>query len=140
MASVNKVILIGNLGKDPEVRTFPDGSAVANVSIACSESWKDKATGEKKESTEWVNLVFHRKLAEIVGQYLKKGAQIYVEGKLKTRKWQDKTTGQDKYSTEVICHEMTMLGSKGDNAGRSAPVSNGAPATNNSTEDDGMPF
>ena len=139
MASVNKVILIGNLGKDPEVRHFPNGDAVANVSIACSESWKDKTTGEKKESTEWVNLVFTRKLAEIVGQYLKKGSQIYVEGKLKTRKWQDKTSGQDRYTTEVVCHEMTMLGSKGDNAGRSAPVSNDPPASS-TTEEEGIPF
>ena len=139
MASVNKWIGIGNLGKDPEVRHFPNGDAVANVSIACSESWKDKTTGEKKESTEWVNLVFTRKLAEIVGQYLKKGSSIYVEGKLKTRKWQDKTTGQDKYTTEVHCHEMTMLGSKGDPASRSTPVSNGAPAAN-SDDSEGIPF
>ena len=138
MASVNKVILIGNLGKDPEVRSFPDGNAVANVSIACSESWKDKNTGEKKESTEWVNLVFTRRLAEIVGQYLKKGSSIYVEGKLKTSKWQDKTTGQDKYTTEVYCYEMTMLGSKGDNAGRSAPVSNGGSDT--ATKEEDTPF
>ncbi|MDA8191804.1 MAG: single-stranded DNA-binding protein, partial [Gammaproteobacteria bacterium] len=96
---INKVILIGNLGKDPEIRYVPNGGAVANLNIATSESWKDKATGEKQERTEWHRVVFFGKLAEIASEYLKKGAQIYVEGRLQTRKWQDKS-GQDRYTTE----------------------------------------
>ena len=108
--SVNKVILIGHLGKDPEVRYMPNGEAVANVSIATSENWKDKS-GEKQEKTEWHNLVFYKRLAEIVGEYLKKGSQIYVEGRLQTRKWQTKE-GQDRYTTEIIVNEMKMLGGK----------------------------
>lgn len=111
MASVNKWIGIGNLGADPETRYMPNGDAVANIRIACTESWKDKSTGEKKEVTEWVRIVFYRKLAEIVGQYLKKGASIYVEGKLETRKWQDKD-GKDCYTTQVVASEMRMLGGK----------------------------
>lgn len=106
--SVNKVILIGHLGKDPEVRYMPNGEAVANVSIATSENLKDKS-GEKQEKTEWHNLVFYKRLAEIVGEYLKKGSQIYVEGRLQTRKWQTKE-GQDRYTTEIIVNEMKMLG------------------------------
>lgn len=121
--SVNKVILIGHLGKDPEIRYMPNNEAVANVSMATSEQWKDKA-GEKQEKTEWHHLVFYRRLAEIAGQYLKKGAQIYVEGRIQTRKWQDKDTGQDRYMTEIIVNTMEMLGSK--NADRPAP--NNAPA------------
>jgi len=108
--SVNKVILIGHLGKDPEVRYLPNGEAVANVSIATSETWKDKS-GEKQEKTEWHNLVFYKRLAEIVGEYLKKGSQIYVEGRLQTRKWQTKE-GQDRYTTEIVVNEMKMLGGK----------------------------
>ncbi len=108
--SVNKVILIGHLGKDPEVRYMPNGEAVANVSIATSENWKDK-NGEKQERTEWHNLVFYKRLAEIVGEYLKKGSQIYVEGRLQTRKWQTKE-GQDRYTTEIIVNEMKMLGGR----------------------------
>jgi single-strand DNA-binding protein len=111
MSSVNKVILVGHLGRDPEVRYSSDGTAFANVSIATSEQWKDKQTGEKKERTEWHKLVFAGKLAEIVGEYLKKGAQIYVEGKLQTRKWTDKE-GVEKYTTEVRCDEMRMLGKR----------------------------
>lgn len=111
MASVNKVILVGNLGKNPEMRYMPNGDAVANITLATSETWKDKQTGEKKESTEWVRVVFFRKLAEIVGQYLKKGSQVYVEGSLKTRKWQDKE-GQDRYTTEIVADTMQMLGSR----------------------------
>lgn len=107
---VNKVILVGNLGRDPEVRYMPNGEAVANVAIATSETWKDQQ-GQQQERTEWHNVVFYRKLAEIVGQYLKKGAQIYIEGKLRTRKYQDKN-GQDRYSTEVIADEMQMLGGR----------------------------
>lgn len=110
MSSVNKVILIGNLGKDPETRYTSSGESVANVSLATSESWKDKA-GEKKERVEWHKLSFFGKLAEVVGQYLKKGGKIYIEGKLQTRKWQDKD-GADRYTTEIVCDRMQMLGTK----------------------------
>lgn len=109
MASVNKVILVGNLGADPEVRYLPNGDAVTNIRIATTESWKDKNTGEKKELTEWHRVVFYRKLAEIAGQYLKKGSQVYIEGRLRTRKWQGQD-GQDRYSTEIEATEMQMLG------------------------------
>jgi len=108
--SVNKVILIGRLGKDPEVRYMPNGEAVTNATLATSENWKDKS-GAKNERTEWHTLVFYRRLAEIAGEYLKKGSMIYVEGKLQTRKWQDKE-GKDRYTTEIIVNEMTMLGGK----------------------------
>ena len=108
---VNKVILVGNLGKDPEVRYSPNGQAVANVTLATSESWKDKNTGDKQERTEWHRVVFFGRLAEIAGEYLKKGAQIYVEGRLQTRKWQDKE-GKDRYTTEIVAAEMQMLGSR----------------------------
>ena len=109
---VNKVILVGNLGKDPEVRYMSNGNAVCNAVLATSESWKDKQTGEQKEKTEWHNIVFYRRLAEIAGEYLKKGSQVYIEGKLQTRKWQDKS-GNDRYTTEIIANEMQMLGSRG---------------------------
>ena len=111
MASVNKVILVGNLGADPETRFMPNGDAVANIRLATTESWKDKASGEKKEITEWHRVVFYRKLAEIVGQYLKKGSAVYVEGRIRTRKWQDKE-GRDRYTTEIIANEMQMLGGR----------------------------
>ncbi len=111
MASVNKVILIGNLGKDPETRYMPNGDQVTNITVATSEQWTDKASGEKKEATEWHRVVFFRRLAEIAGQYLKKGSQVYVEGALKTRKWQDKD-GQDRYTTEIVADEMKMLGKR----------------------------
>jgi single-strand DNA-binding protein len=111
MASVNKVILVGNLGKDPEMRYMPNGDAVANITLATTDTWKDKTTGDKKEATEWHRVVFFRKLAEIAGQYLKKGSQVYVEGSLKTRKWQDKE-GQDRYTTEIVADTMQMLGSR----------------------------
>ena len=111
MASVNKVILVGNLGKDPEVRYMPNGDAVTNITLATTDTWKDKQTGDKKEATEWHRVVFFRKLAEIAGQYLKKGSQVYVEGSLKTRKWQDKE-GQDRYTTEIVADTMQMLGSR----------------------------
>ena len=114
---VNKVILVGNLGKDPEVRYSPNGGAVANITIATSESWKDKTSGEKQEKTEWHRVVFFGRLAEIAGEYLKKGAQIYIEGRLQTRKWQDKE-GKDRYTTEIVANEMQMLGSR---EGRGAP-------------------
>jgi single-strand DNA-binding protein len=110
MASVNKVILIGNLGRDPETRYMPDGGAVTNVSIATTDVWKDKQ-GEKQERTEWHRVAFFGKLAEIAGEYLKKGSQVYVEGRLQTRKWQDKE-GQDKYTTEIVADRMQMLGSR----------------------------
>ena len=111
MASVNKVILVGNLGADPETRYMPNGDAVANIRLATTESWKDKATGEKKEITEWHRVVFFRKLAEIVGQYLKKGSAVYIEGRIRTRKWQDKE-GQERYTTEIEANEMQMLGGR----------------------------
>ena len=110
MASVNKVILIGNLGRDPETRYMPDGGAITNVSVATTEQWKDK-NGEKQEKTEWHRVAFFGKLAEIAGEYLKKGSQVYVEGRLQTRKWQDKD-GQDKYTTEIVANVMQMLGSR----------------------------
>ena len=109
MASVNKVILVGNLGKDPEIRYMPNGDAVTNITLATTDSWKDKNTGEKKETTEWHRIVFFRKLAEIAGQYLKKGSQVYIEGALKTRKWQDQS-GQERYTTEIVADSMQMLG------------------------------
>src|SRR3954467_5679210 len=111
MASVNKVIVVGNLGRDPETRYMPDGAAITNVSVATSFQWTDKASGEKKEETEWHRVVFRAKLAEIAGEYLKKGSQVYVEGRLRTRKWQDKD-GQDRYTTEIMATEMKMLGSR----------------------------
>ena len=109
MASVNKVILVGNLGRDPETRYMPDGAAITNVSVATSFQWTDKASGEKKEETEWHRVVFRGKLAEVAGEYLKKGSQVYIEGSLRTRKWQDKD-GQDRYSTEIRGDVMQMLG------------------------------
>jgi single-strand DNA-binding protein len=111
MASVNKVIIVGNLGRDPETRYMPNGEAVTNIAVATTESWKDKNSGEKKELTEWHRITFYRKLAEIAGQYLKKGSQIYVEGRLQTRKWQDKE-GVERYTTEIIADTMQMLGSR----------------------------
>jgi single-strand DNA-binding protein len=113
---VNKVILVGNLGGDPEVRYMPSGNAVTNVTLATSESWKDKNTGQMQERTEWHRVVFFNKLAEIVGEYLRKGSQVYVEGALRTRKWQDQS-GQDKYTTEIVASEMQMLGGRGGGAG-----------------------
>ena len=111
MASVNKVILVGNLGKDPEVRYAPSGSAICNVTIATSRNWKDKTSGDKVEETEWHRVVFYDRLAEIAGEYLKKGRPVYVEGRLKTRKWQDKE-GKDVYTTEVIAENMQLLGGR----------------------------
>ena len=125
MASVNKVILVGNLGKDPEVRYSPDGAAICNVSIATTSSWKDKTSGEKREETEWHRVVFYGKLAEIVGQYMVKGKAMYIEGRLKTRKWQDKQTGADRFSTEVIADQMQMLGGKEEGGQQRQPIGNG---------------
>jgi single-strand DNA-binding protein len=140
MASINKVILVGNLGRDPETRYLPEGGAVTNVSIATTDTWKDKTSGEKKEATEWHRVVFFNRLAEIAGEYLKKGSQVYVEGRLRTRKWQDKE-GQDKYTTEIVCDTMQMLGGRqgmgegggrgadrGDSSDRGGPPSDGRPA------------
>ncbi len=112
MASVNKVIIVGNLGRDPEMRTFPSGDQVANVTIATTDRWRDKNTGENRESTEWHRVVFNGRLAEIVGQYLRKGSQVYVEGSLRTRKWTDQATGQERYATEIRADSMQMLGSR----------------------------
>jgi single-strand DNA-binding protein len=130
MASVNKVILIGNLGRDPEVRYAPSGSAICNVTLATSRQWKDKTSGERQEETEWHRVVFYDRLAEIAGEYLKKGRPVYVEGRLKTRKWTDKD-GVEKYTTEIVADQMQLLGSRegmGDGGGesggaRSAPAS-----------------
>jgi len=124
MASVNKVIVVGNLGKDPETRYSPNGGAICNVRIATTRNWKDKATGEKKEETEWHSVVFYDRLAEIAGEYLKKGRSVYVEGRLKTRKWQDKE-GQDRYTTEIIAAEMQLLGSREGMGGGSMPADDG---------------
>jgi single-strand DNA-binding protein len=150
--SVNKVILVGRLGKDPETRYMTSGEAVTNVSLATSDNYKDK-NGEKQERTEWHNLVFYRRLAEIAGEYLKKGSQIYVEGRIQTRKWQDKE-GKDRYTTEIIVNEMKMLGSKSGSGSfevvenqssapaRSAPVAaSSAPGKGNFDNfDDDIPF
>ncbi len=155
MASVNKVILVGNLGRDPEVRYTPNGDSITNITIATTDSWKDKATGEKKEATEWHRVVFFGKLAEIAGQYLKKGRQVYIEGALRTRKWTDKE-GQDRYTTEIVANEMKMLGSRegmsdapardsaggsggGGNRPAAAPAAQPAGGNFNDFEDD-IPF
>lgn len=133
MASVNKVILVGNLGKDPEVRFMPNGEAVCNFSIATTDSWKDKS-GAKQERTEWHNIVMYRKLAEIAGEYLKKGRPVYVEGRLQTRKWQTKD-GQDRYTTEIIADQMQMLGGR-DGAGSNASYDGGMDQSNGSNDFD----
>jgi single-strand DNA-binding protein len=124
---VNKVILVGNLGKDPEVRYMPNGNAVANITLATSESWKDKQTGEQQEKTEWHRVVMFRRLGEIAGEYLKKGSQVYIEGKLQTRKWQD-NSGNDRYTTEIVANEMQMLGGRGGGGGSASYNTDSAPA------------
>jgi single-strand DNA-binding protein len=160
MASINKVIIIGNLGRDPEVRYTPNGAAVCNITVATSRNWKDKNTGDKVEETEWHRIVFYDKLAEIAGEYLKKGRPVYVEGRLKTRKWQDKD-GKDNYTTEIVAENMQMLGGReggsyggGPSGGpdsqeesrpssRPAPSSSGTaprPATSLQDMDDDIPF
>ena len=155
MASVNKVIIIGNLGRDPEMRYMPSGGAVCNVSIATSRNWKDKASGERKEETEWHRVVFFDRLAEIAGEYLKKGSSVYVEGRLQTRKWTDKE-GVERYTTEIVVQEMTMLGGRASGedyerapaersaggAGRGAPAGGGAKRTTTEFDklDDDIPF
>jgi len=131
---INKVILVGSLGKDPEVKYLPNGNAVANISIATSESWKDRNTGQKQEKTEWHRIVVFGKLAEIAGQYLTKGAQAYFEGKLQTRKWQDKATGQDKYTTEIVVDsggQMQMLGGNAQSRNDSSNMQNMVIASSN---------
>lgn len=150
MASLNKVLLIGNLGKDPEQRFLPNGNAVCNFSIATTESWKDKQTGEKQEKTEWHNITIYGKLAEIAAQYLKKGSPVYLEGKLQTRKYQDKQTGADRYTTEILVDQMQMLGGK--DRSDSAPADGYTPApqqqqrqrpapqTNHNDFEDDIPF
>ncbi len=145
---INKVILIGNLGADPEIRHMPNGVAVANINLATSESWKDKNTGELQERTEWHRVVLFQRLAEIVTEYLKKGSKVYIEGRLQTRKWQDKTTGHDRYTTEIIANEMQMLDSRGSNIGVSeSPTATqpkhepaSLPEMANETFDDDIPF
>lgn len=148
--SVNKVILIGNLGRDPEVRYTPNGLAVANLTIATTESWKDKQSGENQERTEWHRIAMYARLAEIAGEYLRKGSKIYIEGRLQTRKWQDKNTGQDRYTTEVIADSLQMLDSKGAGgnfagANDQATSAKSSPAEMPQTEpvdsfDDDIPF
>ena len=124
---VNKVILVGNLGKDPETRYMPSGSAVTNLTLATSESWKDKQTGEQQDRTEWHKIAMFGRLAEIAAEYLRKGSQIYIEGKLRTRKWQDKE-GKDRWTTEIVADEMQMLGGKGGGASAGAAAAAGAGA------------
>ena len=153
---INKVILVGNLGKDPEMKYTASGAAIANITVATSESWNDKQTGEKVEKTEWHRVVFFRRLAEIAGEYLRKGSQVYIEGKLQTRKWQDQN-GQDRYTTEVVGDEMQMLGSRGGGEGGGRPQGGGggfrsnqpaqpaqetsaAPAGDGGFNDDDIPF
>ena len=114
---INKVILVGNLGNDPETRTFPDGGSLTNISVATSESWKDRQTGEQQERTEWHRVTFNGRLAEIAAQYLRKGSKVYIEGSLRTRKYQDKQTGADRYATDIVAREMQMLDSRQDMAG-----------------------
>jgi single-strand DNA-binding protein len=149
---VNKVILVGNLGKDPDMKYTASGAAIANITVATSESWTDKQTNEKVEKTEWHRVVFFRRLAEIVGEYLRKGSQVYIEGKLQTRKWQDQN-GQDRYTTEIVANEMQMLGGRGGEGGgrpqgggggfRNNPPAQNAPAQSspdNNFDDDDIPF
>lgn len=133
---INKVILVGHLGQDPEIKYMPSGGAVANASVATSDQWKDKQSGEMKDRTEWHRVVFFNRLAEIVGEYLKKGSQVYIEGRLQTRKWQDKN-GQDRYTTEIVASEMQMLGGRGQGGdqqqggyggGQQSPQAQRAPA------------
>ena len=139
MSSVNKVILIGRLGKDPETRYMTNGEAVTNFSIATSETWKDKS-GDKQEKTEWHNITAYRKLAEIIAQYVKKGSLIYIEGKLQTRKWQDKE-GKDRYTTEIIADQMQMLGGKTEQQDKPEPAAKQpSPVPNDNFDDDLIPF
>ena len=140
---INKVILVGHLGADPDTRYMPSGSAVTNLRLATSESWKDKTSGEQQERTEWHRVAMFGRLAEIAAEYLRKGSQVYIEGSLRTRKWQDKESGQDRYSTEIIANEMQMLGGRGDSSApaRSAPqADNGPPGGPDDEFNDDIPF
>ena len=137
MASLNKAILIGNLGADPETRYMTNGDCVCNIRLATTDTWKDKASGEQKESTEWHRVVFYRRLAEVAGQYLKKGSQVYIEGRIKTRKWQDKD-GQDRYTTEIEATEMKMLGGRRDGADGDSGSQRSVSSVNDL--DDDIPF
>jgi single-strand DNA-binding protein len=146
---INKVILVGNLGNDPDIRYTASGAAVANISVATTDSWRDKESGEQQERTEWHRVVFFGRLAEIVGEYLRKGSQVYIEGRLQTRKWQDKT-GNDRYTTEIVANEMQMLGGRGGGGmqpaeAAPAPVSEpaaeaGTASADNDFVDDDIPF
>ena len=144
---INKVILVGNLGADPETRYMPSGSAVTNLSVATSESWKDKQTGEQKDRTEWHKVAMFNRLVEVAAEYLRKGSQVYIEGKIRTRKWQDRD-GNDRWTTEIIADEMQMLGGRGGGGGGSAPMSSGQDSGPPSTPpkagpddfDDDIPF
>lgn len=136
---LNLCQFIGRLGKDPESRSMPSGQAVTNFRIACGSSWKDKDTGEKKEQTEWVSIVAFGKLAEICGQYLKKGSQVYCQGRLKTRKWQDKE-GKDRYTTEVVLDQMQMLGGKSSGTTQAPASTPAAAPAEKAFEDDDIPF
>jgi len=144
---INKVILVGNLGADPETRYMPSGSAVTNLSVATSESWKDKQTGEQKDRTEWHKVAMFNRLAEVAAEYLRKGSQVYIEGKIRTRKWQDRD-GNDRWTTEIIADEMQMLGGRGGGGSGSAPMSSGQDSGPPSTPpqagpddfDDDIPF
>lgn len=141
MAGINKVIIVGNLGGDPEIRTMPNGEQVANITVATSESWKDKNTGERKEAVEWHRIVLYRRLAEIAGQYLTKGSQVYIEGRLKTRKWQD-SNGQDRYTTEIQGDNLQMLGGRQDEPKQAKAKSNPSSAMSEQGDgfSDGIPF
>jgi single-strand DNA-binding protein len=149
---INKVIIVGNLGGDPETRYMPSGSAVTNLTVATNESWKDKATGEQKDRTEWHKVAMFNRLAEVAAEYLRKGSQVYIEGKLRTRKWQDKS-GQDRWTTEIVADEMQMLGGRGGSSGSgggggSAPMSSASDSAPSSAPpqpgpddfDDDIPF
>ena len=142
---INKVILVGNLGADPETRYMPSGSAVTNLSVATSESWKDKQTGEQKDRTEWHKVAMFNRLAEIAAEYLRKGSQVYIEGKLRTRKWQDRD-GNDRWTTEVIADEMQMLGGRGGGGGAAPMSSSPGPSSSPPPQpgpddfDDDIPF
>ena len=136
MASVNKVILIGNLGADPESRFAPSGDAICNIRLATTENWRDKNTGERREATEWHRVSFYGKLAEIAGQYLRRGSSIYVEGRIKTDSWEDKQSGEKRYRTKIVCETFKMLGGRGDREGSGGSGASYSPAP----EDDDIPF
>ena len=135
---INKVILVGNLGADPELRAMPNGDPVTTLSLATSDTWKDKQTGEQQEKTEWHRVILFRRLAEIARDYLKKGSKLYIEGKLQTRKWQDKTTNQDRYTTEIVGNELQMLDSRADKIPTSAAPA--ATVAESSAINDDIPF